>query len=120
MGQFLTGSSGDNNKVLSIVDLLYSASMTPDLALGNTQRVTINNGTAMTINAPLNAYPGALMCIMLKNISGGAAGALTLNAIFKIGAAWTQAATGFSRSIWFMYDGVNWIEVGRTAADVAN
>jgi hypothetical protein len=33
---------------------------------------------------------------------------------------WTSPATGFSRSIKFIYDGTNWVESYRTAADIPN
>jgi len=108
----------------------YSPSITPDLADGNDQVITATDGVAFTINAPL--FGGVAMSatnppiatmtwtLTIRNTSGGAAGALTFNAVFKIGAAWTQPATGFSRSIQFRWNGTNHVEVGRTAADVAN
>lgn len=112
------------------VAITYAAAMTPELATGSDQIITATNGVAFTVNAP--TFAGAAMSatnppianfvwrLTIRNTSGGAAGALTLNAVFKIGAAWTQPATGNSRTIWFRWNGTNHVEIGRTAADVAN
>ena len=94
--------------------------MTPDLRNGEWVRLTITNNVAWTINAPKGSYVGQRVEFTIRNTSGGALGAATWNGSFKFGAAWASPATGFSRSIQFRYDGTNWVEVGRTAADVAN
>jgi hypothetical protein len=100
--------------------IAYSTSMTPDAALGNVQIITATNATAFTINAPTNPTTNQQMTIMIRNTSGGALGTATWNAVFKMGAAWVQPATTKSRSIIFRYDGTNWIELMRGAADVSN
>jgi hypothetical protein len=97
----------------------YSTSMTPNLANGNWQTITIADGVAFTINAPTNPVLGATLTFTLKNTSGGAAGAATWNAVFKL-AAWTNPATATNRSITYGYDGTNWIELSRTTVDVPN
>jgi hypothetical protein len=76
---------------------------------------------AFTINAPTGVTQddGFLLRITIRNASGGVLGAVTWNAIFKL-SAWTQLANGFSRSIQFRYDRVNWIEVSRTTVHVPN
>jgi len=74
-------------------------------------------GGASTISAPTDPYQ-KLITITIK-CTGGVMGATTWNATYKM-AAWTNPATGFSRSITFRYDGTNWIEVSRTPADVPN
>jgi hypothetical protein len=102
-----------------VATVTYSASMTPDVSLGNMQSITANNGTAFTINAPTGAVRGCFMTITIKNTSGGALGVITWNAVFKM-TAFTSPATGFNRSIEFYYDGTNWIEKTRSAADVPN
>lgn len=108
----------------------YSASMTPTFSLGiriSTATITATNNTAFTVNVPsesLDRYVkpgvGAQMTMVIRNTSGGALGVATWAAGYKLGAAWTQPATGFSRSITFVYNGTNWIETTRAAADVAN
>lgn len=99
--------------------VVYSASMTPDASLGEAKTITITNATAFAINAPTSPLTGQYTEYLLRNTSGGAAGVATWNAIFKM-TAWTQPANGFSRSILFRYDGTNWVEVDRGAADVPN
>ena len=97
----------------------YSASITIDAREGNTFEVTATNGTAFTVNAPTNPADGQVMLLTIKNTSGGALGAITWNAVFKM-AAWTSPATANNRSITFVYDGTNWIERHRTASDIPN
>ena len=101
------------------ITITYSASMTPSAVAGDNQTITATNGTAFTINAPTGPQAGQRLTITIRNTSGGALGAATWNAVFKM-AAWTQPATGFSRSIAFLYTGSAWVEVSRTTADVPN
>ena len=66
-----------------------------------------------------------LFTVCIINTTGGALGAATWSsgaAGFKLGAAWTQPATGFRRYITFMFDPVanRAYEISRSAADVAN
>jgi hypothetical protein len=103
----------------TLATVTYSASLTPDASLGNAQSITATNATAFTINAPTNPVTGEYLEITIRNTSGGALGVATWNAVFKM-TAWTQPATGFSRSIVFRYDGTNWVEKGRTTADIPN
>lgn len=106
----------------------YSASMTPDIGLGGAVTITATNAVAFTINAPLlngtaitatNVPLGTILQLTIRNTSGGALGVATFNAVFRL-SAWTQPATGNSRSIMFRWDGTNWVEQSRTAADVPN
>ena len=107
------------NHSKGITNETYSASITPNLRFGNTQYINVNNGTAFTINAPTNAVAGTDLTITIRNISGGALGLITWNAVYKL-SAWTSPANGFSRSITFYYNGTNWVEYNRTPADVPN
>lgn len=106
----------------------YSASMTPDVGLGSAITITATNNVAFTINAPLlngaaisatNVPLGTILQLTIRNTSGGALGVATFNAVFKL-SAWTQPGNGNSRSIMFRWDGTNWVEQSRTAADVPN
>lgn len=101
------------------VTVVYSVAMTPDASLGNEQIITATNATAFAINAPTNPATGQYLEVTLRNTSGGALGAATWNGVFKM-TAWTNPANGFSRTIVFRYNGANWVEKGRTAADVPN
>lgn len=114
---------------LGINTVTYSASMTADVAAGLAVVITATNNAAFAINAPIssalpvsatNPVPlGTLLTLTIRNTSGGALGVATFNAVFKL-SAWTQPGNGNSRSITFRWDGTNWVEVNRTAADVPN
>lgn len=106
-------------EIAASITVVYSAAMTIDASLGNTAVITATNATAFTINAPTNPVIDQVLTVMIRNTSGGALGVATWNAIFKM-VAWVQPATGFSRSISFRYDGTNWVETLRSAADVPN
>lgn len=105
--------------VEALVSLTYSASISLTATLANAFLINATNGTAFTINAPTSPSTGQRIEITIKNTSGGALGVATWNAVFKM-VAWTQPANGFSRAIEFRYDGTNWVEKYRSAADVAN
>lgn len=100
------------------VAVVYSAAMTIDADAGNSFDIVATNGVAFTVT-PSNGADGQQITVKISNTSGGALGAVTWAAAFKL-AAWTSPATGFNRSIVFEYNGVNWIEVSRTPADVPN
>lgn len=99
--------------------LTYSASITPDCTLGGVMLLTVTNGTAFAINAPTNGIAGQRLLIKISNTSGGAVGTITWNAVFKK-TAFTTPATANNRSIEFLYDGTNWVETFKSAADVGN
>lgn len=120
----ITTSAGALSVGVSLVHLLgfpaYSASVTINAFLGNTFIISANNGTAFTINAPTNPSSGQVITVIIRNTSGGALGVATWDAVFKMAAGWTQPGNGFSRSITLVYNGTNWVEIIRSAADVAN
>lgn len=101
-------------------DITYSASMTPDGRVNNVFRITITDGVAHTINGVSNGTTGQRVLIKVKNMSGGAAGAATWAATYKLAGAWVQPATGFTRWIEFLIDGSSIQELWRSAADIAN
>ena len=100
------------------VTVAYSASITIDASTGHLFDISANNGTAFTINAPTNPTNGQRIYITVRNTSGGALGAITWNAVFKM-VALTSPANGFSRTLFFKYNGTNWVQM-RTDADVPN
>jgi len=97
----------------------YAISENFDAGLYDIFSLNIQANPALTYNAPTNGTTGQELTIRVKNISGGAMGAITWNSAFKLD-TWTNPANGFSRSITFVYDGTNWIEISRTTADVPN
>lgn len=78
------------------------------------------NGTALSAVAPFTSMQGLSIILTIRNTSGGAHGAGTWNAIFKTSGNVPAIATGNSRSFCFIWNGSNFIEMFRTAADVAN
>jgi hypothetical protein len=105
--------------VLQVTTIAYSASMTIDCSTGNEFTISATNGTAFTIVAPTVPSIGQRITITVRNASGGALGAATWNAVFKM-SAWTNPANGNSRSIDFRYDGTNWVQISQTGVDVPN
>ena len=99
----------------------YGTSVTIGSAIntGNIFQITATDGVGFTITNPSNADAGQIATFMIRNASGGVLGAVTWDTLYKL-ATWTSPANGFSRSISFVSDGTNWVEVGRTTADVPN
>jgi hypothetical protein len=105
--------------VSPLVTLTYGTSVAINAALGSQFVVTATNGTGFTIATPTNPASDQLMTLTIRNTSGGALGTITWDTAYKL-AAWTSPATANSRSITFRYNGTNWVEIGRTTADVPN
>jgi hypothetical protein len=100
--------------------LTYSATIATDASAGNTFSITATNGTAFTISNPTNLVSGQRVLYIIRNTSGGGLGAVTWGtSTFKMG-TWASPATGFSRSIEFVYDGTNLVEVARSTIDIPN
>lgn len=101
------------------VGLTYSASITPNAASGNFQTIRANDANAFTINAPLNPREGQRLSITIANISGGALGAISWDAVFKK-LAFTSPTNGNNCTIVFFYDGTNWMQEGPQSLQVPN
>jgi hypothetical protein len=99
--------------------LTYGATVAVDASQGNFGELIATNGTAFTMANPTNGRNGQALTLTISNTSGGVLGAITWGVNYKM-SAWTSPATGNNRSITFMYDGTNWNERSRTAADVPN
>lgn len=107
-----------------LITVTYSATPTVNAALGNDFVVTITDAVAFVVAAPTNTPPAGFaqdITITFRNASGGAHGAGTWNAIFRTQATVFPAiANGQSRTVFFRWNETNWVELVRTAADVAN
>lgn len=117
------GATFDKRVQQPLVTLTYQAAIVIDASLGDWFVCTITNATAFAIGAPSNTPVGTSQKILLtfRNASGGAHGAGTFNAVFKTAAAGFPAiGNGQSRSFEFRWDGTNWVETFRSAADIAN
>lgn len=120
-----TGGIVNGSRITGVLtQVVYSAAPVIDASLGNDFFMTITDGVALVVGAPTNP-PAAGQCqdisFTVRNGSGGAHGALTWNAVFKTQAtAFSAVANGSSRTVFFRWNGTNWVELVRTAADVAN
>jgi hypothetical protein len=106
-----------------LTTLTYGAAIAIDASLGDHFVVSVTDAVAFAFGAPTNPPPTGkeqVIYITVRNTSGGAHGAGTWNAIFKTAGNVTATATGFSRTYAFRWNGTNWVEIFRTAADVAN
>lgn len=121
--ELLTALAVPGGILSPVVTLTYGVSIAVDASLGNFFTVTPTDGVAFAIaapsNVPLTGYT-QLLTFTIRNTTGAPLGVLTWNPVFKLGAAWAQPATGFSQTIQFRWDGTNWVEINRTAADVSN
>lgn len=102
--------------------LVYVSGVPPvmNAALGNEFVLSVNDNVVVAFAAPTNPVAvGQQITLTLRNISGGALGGTTFNAIFKM-SAWTDPADTKSRSITFEWNGTNWVQVNQTGVDVPN
>lgn len=120
----LTGGLIADGPILGILNVLaYGVAPIIDASLGNDFIVTVTDGVAFVFGVPLNTAPTGFdqtINLTISNASGVPHGAGSFNAIFKTSAAVPAIATGFSRTFSFRWNGTNWVEIFRTAADVAN
>lgn len=119
---------GGSVRATRIIDglrvLAYGVVVTPD-AKWNANIVSATDGVAFTINSPFGAPPvlagtSATFRLVIKNASGGVMGLVTFGALLHLADAFVNPANGFNRSLVFQWDGASWLEIGRSAADVAN
>lgn len=106
------------NFLRSLITLTYSATIATDASAGRHFKIVATNGTAFTISNPTQSGEGMEIIYDIKNSSGGAMGAITWGANFLLAGAFTNPANTKRRTIMFYYDGTNWVEVCRAAADI--
>jgi len=88
----------------------YGASVAIDASLGQYAVITATNNTAFTIQNPTSPSTGQILMIQVKNTSGGSLGAITWDTLYKM-ASFTKPSNGTRRTVTFLYDGTNWVEV---------
>ena len=98
--------------------IAYATTMTPDVYLVETVHIVPTDGVGFTIGAPTSPTLGQRLTLDVLNSSGGAMGVITWNGAFLLAGAFTNPANGKRRTIEFKYDGTNWIEQNRAAADI--
>jgi hypothetical protein len=92
--------------------------MTPNQRNGHAHSILVTDTVAMAINLPTNSVDGDIVTFLIRNASGGAMGAITWNAGYRLAGAFTNPATGFRRSIQFLSTGDGlYHELNRGAAD---
>jgi hypothetical protein len=98
----------------------YSNSITPNVrtGAGGYMVITATDGNAFTINAPGQSNSGQIITFEIANASGTTLGVITWNATYKLAGAFTNPINGKSRTITFVYNGSNWVEICRAAADI--
>lgn len=96
----------------------YSASITPDLALGNHIIIVVTNTTAFTINPPINAVDGMEMTLEIVNTSGGAMGAITWAYPDLFYNSWSNPANTKRKTIQFRRRSGAWVQVGAISPDM--
>jgi hypothetical protein len=97
----------------------FSSPIAPDARKMAPYRIVATAGSAFTISNPLfPLWEGQEISFEIYNNSGGALGTITWGNAFKLGGAFTNPANGARRLITFRWNGANWMEVSRTAADI--
>lgn len=129
-----TGLINDSATGSGIIPLTYGATVTILGQYGSgtgpvTFSIDVTNGSGWTLSL---AHPGIgsggyfvrgqQVTVMVRNVSGGALGAITLaGTYFKLaGSAFPVPANGFSRSVTMVWNGAALVEVSRTTSDVPN
>ena len=120
-GQIVIRNNTGTGADFTMSSLTYSASITPNAM--NTEYFTImaTNGTAFTINNPSAdpIFAGTRVTFDIKNSSGGAMGSITWGAKYLLATGgFTNPANTKRRTITFAWDGVNYVEVAKAAADI--
>lgn len=95
----------------------YSASIAPDLSQGGIQKITVTDGNAVTIAAPVNPTGLADWSLVIYNNSGGAMGTVTFDpSILQSG--FVSPANGKHKSVRFYIDGTKHVQIGSWSPDV--
>lgn len=103
------------------VSITQAATLAVDLSLGQVFKVSLTTNAAFVWANPTNAPTanGGFITLWVANNSGGAHGAGTFDTLYKTSGNWPATATAKQRMISFWWDGTNYVEVFRGAADVA-
>ena len=94
---------------------------TPDAADVDIYQLQVGDSSAFAIGAPANAFDGKELIISVRNNTGGAIGAITWDAIFRM-SAFTNPASGNHRSVTFVYDATSakWFQTNPAGVDILN
>jgi hypothetical protein len=96
----------------------YGVTVTINADSGNYAKITVTDTNAWTMAAPTNPRTGQTLVVDIVNASGGAMGAITWNAVWKLDSSYANPANGKRRTATFYYDGSNWVQVGAWSGDI--
>lgn len=113
-----SGTFIERTRLETVTALAYSATIATDASLSHLFTIVATNTTAYTISNPTNPAAGQTITFDIKNSSGGTMGVITWGGSFLLAGAFTNPANGKRRTISFYYDGTNWVETNRAAADI--
>lgn len=102
-----------------LVTAAWAATITPDCRKNAPLRIDALSSAAVTIANPI--YPlfiGQKLEIGVRNASGTTMGTITWGAQFLLAGSFTNPTAGARRAISFQWDGTNWVENYRSAADI--
>lgn len=107
--------------VPKLVRPAYGANVTLNILTATDFWIAVTNGVAFNILSNGAPYDGQQITVWVSNQSGGAMGAITWPAAYKM-SAWVNPANAQNRSITLVFDTTtgNWHEISRTPADVPN
>jgi hypothetical protein len=86
---------------------------TPNCAVAARQQIQVTDTTAFTVNAPTNPRRGMEITLIVYNNSGSSLGTITWDAVYVLSRSFVNPANGVVQPISFVYDGTNWVDVGR-------
>lgn len=110
-------TASDNGMVRA---LTYASSVTWAGENAELATLVVTDGNAFTIGSPSTFYAGRKATYKIVNSSGGAMGTITWGTgQFQLAGAFTNPANTMARTITFQYDGSKWVEISRSAADMA-
>lgn len=95
-----------------------ASTVATDATTSAMRSLNVTTTSAFTIGAPTNPFTAATITYQITNASGAAMGTITWNAAFKLAGTFTNPASTKVRTITFQFDGTNWIELHRAAADI--
>jgi hypothetical protein len=114
-GPLISSTATTKSYISTAIALTYSASMTPNLASGDIQVITVTNTSAFTINAPTGITTSGKWLLRINNASGGVMGTITWNAVFRQGTV-TSPANGKAVILSFYWDGTSHLKTSEADA----
>lgn len=119
----LRGTGGWETDALrpGVVRPLVFGAAVPVVLTGSTDLfINLTTNAAFQFSNPTGPTTPVLFALRISNTSGGAHGAGTFAAAWKVAGNVTAIANGQNRTYLFLWDGTNAFEIVRGAADIPN